>query len=449
MTDYVKSTNFASKDALSTGNPLKIVKGTEIDTEFTNIAVAVATKADLLNPAFAGTPTAPTAASTTSNTQLATTAFVVNYISSVFPTGSVIMWSGSISAIPAGWLLCDGANSTPDLRGRFVIGAGTVAASITAIAGAAVTAAVSGTTLTVSAVSSGTVAVNQKVTGTGIPSDMLITTLGTGSGGTGTYTVSYAGSAASVTGSIAATTLTVTSVGSGTLIIGQTISGTGISSGTKITGFGTGTGGTGTYTVSISQTASSTTISAVGTFTSIAMSLTSTVLSVTAVASGSLSVGQFLSGTGIPFGTKIVSFGTGSGGTGTYNVDAYLSIVSTAGISASAGTVVTGNTGGSKDAVVVDHTHTATSVGSHQHFEFSAETVVESGTVSSTTSVARNATQGGSTYESYELRPGTTDATVGLSSAAGSHNHEISYAGVSGTGANLPPYYALAYIMKT
>ena len=46
MSDYTKSTNFASKDSLSSGNPLKIVKGTEIDTEFTNIQTAIATKAD-------------------------------------------------------------------------------------------------------------------------------------------------------------------------------------------------------------------------------------------------------------------------------------------------------------------------------------------------------------------------------------------------------------------
>ena len=46
MTDYTKATNFASKDSLSSGNSLKIVKGTEIDTEFTNIATAIASKAD-------------------------------------------------------------------------------------------------------------------------------------------------------------------------------------------------------------------------------------------------------------------------------------------------------------------------------------------------------------------------------------------------------------------
>ena len=46
MSNYTKSTNFASKDNLSSGNPLKIVKGTEIDTEFNNIATAIATKQD-------------------------------------------------------------------------------------------------------------------------------------------------------------------------------------------------------------------------------------------------------------------------------------------------------------------------------------------------------------------------------------------------------------------
>ena len=76
MTEYVKSTNFASKDSLATGNPLKIVKGTEIDTEFNNIAVAVATKADLNSPTFTGTPAAPTATAGTNTTQIANTAFV-------------------------------------------------------------------------------------------------------------------------------------------------------------------------------------------------------------------------------------------------------------------------------------------------------------------------------------------------------------------------------------
>ena len=46
MANYTKTTNFAAKDALSPGNASKVVKGTEIDAEFTNIQTAIATKAD-------------------------------------------------------------------------------------------------------------------------------------------------------------------------------------------------------------------------------------------------------------------------------------------------------------------------------------------------------------------------------------------------------------------
>jgi hypothetical protein len=94
MTDYVKSTNFASKDSLAIGNPLKIVKGTEIDAEFNNIAVAVATKADLNSPALVGVPTAPTAALGTNTVQVATTAFVQTAMQAVYPIGSIYINAG-------------------------------------------------------------------------------------------------------------------------------------------------------------------------------------------------------------------------------------------------------------------------------------------------------------------------------------------------------------------
>ena len=133
MTNYTKSTNFATKDSLPVGNALKIVKGTEIDTEFNNIAAAVATKADVASPTllgnpsrainppvndsslqlatcnwvrneltdeviaineakapkesptFTGVPAAPTAAVDTTTTQLATTAFVITQAATVAP----------------------------------------------------------------------------------------------------------------------------------------------------------------------------------------------------------------------------------------------------------------------------------------------------------------------------------------------------------------------------
>jgi hypothetical protein len=76
MSNYTKATNFAAKDSLPSGNAGKIIKGTEIDTEFNAIASAISSKADTNSPTLTGTPLAPTASSGTSNTQIATTAFV-------------------------------------------------------------------------------------------------------------------------------------------------------------------------------------------------------------------------------------------------------------------------------------------------------------------------------------------------------------------------------------
>lgn len=42
----------------------------------------------------------------------------------VIPSGVILMWSGSVGTIPSGWVICDGTSGTPDLRGRFVLGAG-------------------------------------------------------------------------------------------------------------------------------------------------------------------------------------------------------------------------------------------------------------------------------------------------------------------------------------
>lgn len=125
-------------------------------------------------------------------------------------------------------------------------------------------------------------------------------------------TGAIAASTASVTGSITDNVMTVTAVGSGALVNGSTLSGTGVSSGTKIVRQLTGTaGGVGTYEVSIGeQLVTSTTIST-----------TYGTLTVSAVSSGAIAVGDLISGSGVTAGTTVTQFLTGTGGTGTYAVD--------------------------------------------------------------------------------------------------------------------------------
>lgn len=98
-----------------------------------NVTTALGyTPSSIDSPTFTGTPLAPTAAVTVNNTQIATTAFV----RSIIPTGVILMWSGSVATIPSGWVLCNGANGTPDLRDRFIVGAGSTYA-VAATGGAA------------------------------------------------------------------------------------------------------------------------------------------------------------------------------------------------------------------------------------------------------------------------------------------------------------------------
>jgi fibronectin-binding autotransporter adhesin len=191
---------------------------------------------------------------------------------------------------------------------------------------------ISGTTLTVSAVSAGALAVGQIISGTGIAPGTTITALGTGAGGAGTYTVR---AAATFTGAISGTTLTVTAVSAGTLAVGQVITGTGITAGTTITALGTGAGGIGAYTVSVSQTVASGSLGGTPPVSSESMtsalqgppatftgSISGNTLTVSSVSAGALQTGEILTGAGIAPGTLITALGTGTGGAGTYTVTA-------------------------------------------------------------------------------------------------------------------------------
>jgi len=136
---------------------------------------------------------------------------------------------------------------------------------ISAPATAVFTGSISTTTLTVSSVSSGTIAVGQALYGVGVSAETVITGLGTGTGGAGTYTINTSQTVsaralnsatvgATFTATISGSTMTVASVASGTIYLGQTIQGAGVTADSVVTALGTGTGGTGTYTLSVSST---------------------------------------------------------------------------------------------------------------------------------------------------------------------------------------------------
>ena len=57
-------------------------------------------------------------------TEKAVAQFVQTAVNKAMPIGTIVMWSGSISSIPSDWVLCNGSQNTPDLRNRFVVGAG-------------------------------------------------------------------------------------------------------------------------------------------------------------------------------------------------------------------------------------------------------------------------------------------------------------------------------------
>jgi hypothetical protein len=126
-------------------------------------------------------------------------------------------------------------------------------------------------------------------------------------------------------GSTSGTTLTVTKVSSGTLAVGQSLYGIDVLAETVITALGSGSGGIGTYTINRSQTIAERTMNSATVGAVVTGTIAGTVLTVSAVTSGVLHVGQTIQGAGVTLGTIITALGTGSGGIGTYT----LSVAST------------------------------------------------------------------------------------------------------------------------
>lgn len=98
--------------------------GTDLNANWDSID---STLHNALTGASAITPNLTAGSWKVSGTAVTASAAEINMLSgqtSLVPSGVIVMWSGQTSAIPTGWVLCDGSNSTPDLRDKFIMGAG-------------------------------------------------------------------------------------------------------------------------------------------------------------------------------------------------------------------------------------------------------------------------------------------------------------------------------------
>lgn len=133
-------------------------------------------------------------------------------------------------------------------------------------------------------------------------------------------------------GSISGTTMTITSqnTGYGTFGPGQTVTGTGVTAGTRIVEVLSGVNRLGTYRVNNSQTVAATTLDGTPITGNGTGSISGTTLTISAMTSGEFLVGHTVTGTGIAAGTYITAILTGAGGVGTYTVNNSQTVASTA-----------------------------------------------------------------------------------------------------------------------
>lgn len=201
------------------------------------------------------------------------------------------------------------------------------ALNVSAITTNTFTGSISGTTLTVSAITTGGLYAGQTLTGTNVAAGTTIVKQLSGTtGGTGTYQVNIFQNVTSTAITGSGGWLTVTSMTNGVVLVGMVLSGGGVATGTTVLAGGSGTGGAGTYPVSISQTVASA-AGATG---------NGAYMNVTAV-TGTINVGDTLT-TGAHTGTVLAQIDGTPGGTGHYWISNASAVGDTSG-SVAAGTL--------------------------------------------------------------------------------------------------------------
>ena len=397
MSNYTKATNFTAKDSLNTGNVGKIVKGSEIDAELVAIATAIESKANTASPAFTGTPSLPTGTTAITQTPgnsslaVATTAFVNAERSNTvtLTNKSIALGSNTVTGTTAQFNTALTDNDFATLAGIETLTNKSLTSPILTGSPIAPTQAAGD--------NSTKIATTQHVYAE--RSNIATLTNKTISGGSNTITN------VSLTGSV-----------TGTLPVAN--GGTGVTS-------STGTGSvvlsaspalTGTPTAPTANNATDNTQIATTEFVkNILDNYVYPVGSIYTNATNATNPGTLLGfGTWSPFGEGRVAVGAGTGGGATYTAE---------------------STGGSKDAIVVSHTHTFSGTtdnpGDHVHYQYGP--------------FGGGGNPGGSLNTSNP--GGKTEPTT----AAGNHTHTVSgtigSSGSSGTNANLQPY-VVVYMWK-
>jgi hypothetical protein len=250
MSNYTQTTNFATKDALASGNPLKIVKGTEINTEFANIATAVATKSDTASPTFTGTVTIPTLSVSGTSTLTGIATLTAQPILSSLTASKPVFTDASKGLVSTGTLGADqGGTGVANNAAMTVTGSGNFAYTRTLTGVTNVTLPTTGTLATLAGSETFT---NKTLTSPaigGTPTGVGILTSGTAVASTSGTSIDFT-SIPSWVKRITVMFVGVSTSGTSNIIVQIGTGGTPTTSGYSAVGFGSiGTGiGTTTFT---------------------------------------------------------------------------------------------------------------------------------------------------------------------------------------------------------